>query len=83
MGEGGVVNLCSYDAAKGNYPTITDQILKDMKITDSVTYKFNEKYSHPYIDSTTTFSRMASSSSFALQKAVSKSKRLTLSSPKS
>ncbi len=30
--NGGQVILCSYDAAHGNYPAITEQILKKIKI---------------------------------------------------
>ncbi len=40
---GDLVNLCSYDAAHGNYPTITEQILKDIKIVDKASYKYNEE----------------------------------------
>ena len=38
-----VVNLCSYDMAHGNYPTVTQEILKNAKIPDSITYKYNEE----------------------------------------
>ena len=38
------VTLCSYDAAHGNYPTITEDILKHVKITDKTSYKFNTEY---------------------------------------
>lgn len=40
-----VINLCSYDAAHGNYPTITQKILEEVKIKDNITYKYNEEYS--------------------------------------
>jgi hypothetical protein len=39
---GDIVTLCSYDAAHGNYPTITEQILKSIKIQDSMNYKYND-----------------------------------------
>ena len=40
---GEITTLCSYDAAHGNYPAITEQILKSIKITDSMNYKYNEE----------------------------------------
>ena len=39
-----IVNLCSYDAAHGNYPSVTYEILKSVKIAQSITYKYNEEY---------------------------------------
>ena len=39
--EEDIINLCSYDMAKGNYPAITLQLLKNAKIPDSITYKYN------------------------------------------
>jgi hypothetical protein len=41
--NGEITTLCSYDAAHGNYPTITEQILKSIKISDSMNYKYNEE----------------------------------------
>lgn len=36
--------LCSYDAAHGNYPTITEQILKKLNLnTASAGWKYNEE----------------------------------------
>lgn len=40
--NGEITTLCSYDAAAGNYPAITEQILKTIKITDNMNYKYNE-----------------------------------------
>ena len=40
---GDITTLCSYDAAHGNYPAITEQILKSIKITDSMNYKYSEE----------------------------------------
>lgn len=37
-----VTNLCTYDLAHGNYPTITQDILKNAKIPDKITYRYNE-----------------------------------------
>ena len=39
--NGQQMTLCSYDSAQGNYPTITEQILKKIKIQDDISYKFN------------------------------------------
>ena len=39
--SGGQVTLCNYDAARGNYPTITEQILKKINIIDKISYKYN------------------------------------------
>lgn len=41
--SGELVSLCSYDAAHGNYPQITEQILKNIKIVDKISYKYNEE----------------------------------------
>lgn len=40
---GGQVTLCNYDAAHGNYPSITENILKKIKIIDKISYKYNEE----------------------------------------
>lgn len=45
--NGEITTLCSYDAAHGNYPTITEQILKSIKIDDNMNYKYNEEYLYP------------------------------------
>jgi hypothetical protein len=61
--EGGeLTTLCSYDAAHGNYPTITESILKQAKIPDQISYKYNEEYAHTYTDIIITSLRMAHSS---------------------
>ena len=39
-----VITLSSYDAAHGNYPTITEQILSKVKLNESASYKYNEEY---------------------------------------
>ncbi len=41
--DGNQTTLCSYDAAHGNYPTITEEILKHVKIIDKTSYKYNEE----------------------------------------
>jgi hypothetical protein len=41
--SGSQVTLCNYDAAHGNYPTITENILKKIKIIDKISYKYNEE----------------------------------------
>lgn len=41
--SGEITNLCSYDAACGNYPPITDQILKNIKIQESANYKYSDE----------------------------------------
>ena len=37
------VTLCSYDAAHGNYPTITENILKNVMIVDKVSYRYSNE----------------------------------------
>lgn len=39
--ESEIINLCSYDSAHGNYPQITNEILNNIKIKESVTYRYN------------------------------------------
>lgn len=41
--NGQQVTLCNYDAAHGNYPSITEQILKKIKLLDDISYKYNEE----------------------------------------
>lgn len=43
VAEKDVVNLCSYDAACGNYPAVTQKILQEVKIKDNITYRYNEE----------------------------------------
>lgn len=50
-----VINLCSYDMAHGNYPTVTQEILKNAKIPDSITYRYNEEYIFVDLGITSTF----------------------------
>lgn len=42
---GNHVTLCNYDAFQGNYPGITENILKKLKINDQISYRYNEQYS--------------------------------------
>ena len=65
-GEDGLTNLCSYDAAHGNYPSITHEILKKIKQLDpSITYRYNDEYLRMHSDIYTTSSVMERSSSSA------------------
>lgn len=41
------VPLCSYDCAHGNYPAITEQILKKVKLPHDISYKYNQEYPPP------------------------------------
>ena len=36
-----ITNLCSYDMAHGNYPTICQEMLKNAKINENKIYTYN------------------------------------------
>ena len=48
--NGSQVTLCNYDAARGNYPSITEQILKKITINDQCSYGYNQEYSFIHSD---------------------------------
>ncbi len=70
--NGQQMTLCNYDTAQGNYPAITEQILKKIKLQDDISYKFNSEYPHPHSDTSTTSKKTDTYSSSASRTTPSK-----------